>query len=71
MTNIKPVHSNIKVRTIVNIMKVNNEHLDKINIAQHKYDYYKSIGDETMAFLASIELKKEKDKYSQFLDFYI
>lgn len=71
MTSIKPVHSNIKVRTIVNIIKVNNEHLDKINIVQHKYDYYKSIGDETMAFLASIELKKEKDKYSQFLDFYI
>ena len=71
MTDIKPVHSNIKVRTIVNIMKVNNEHLDKINIAQCKYEYYKSVGDETMAFLASVELKKENDKYSQFLDFYI
>ena len=65
------MHSNIKVGTIINIMKVNNEHLNKINIAQSNYDYYKSIGDETMAFLAGIELKKEKDKYSQFLDFYI
>jgi len=65
------MHSNIKVGTIVNIMKVNSEHLQKIEVAERKYDYYKSIGNETMTFLSGIELKKEKDKYSQFLDFYI
>lgn len=65
------MHSNIKIGTIINVIKVNGEHLQKIEVAERKYDYYKSIGDETMAFLASIELKKEKDKYSQFLDFYI
>lgn len=65
------MHSNIKVGTIVNIMKVNGEHLKKIELAERRYDYYKSIGNETMTFLAGIELKNEKDKYSQFLDFYV
>ena len=65
------MHSNIKVGTIVNIIKVNGEHLQKIENAEQKYNYYKSIGDETMAFLASVEFKTEKSKYSQFLDFYI
>ena len=71
MTEIKPIHSNIKVKTIVNIMKVNNEHLDKIDIAERKYEYYKSIGNEPMMLLAGIELKNEQNKYTQFLDFYI
>lgn len=65
------MHSNIKVGTIVNIMRVNSEHLHKINIAQQKYDYYKSIDDKTMQLIAKTELKQEKKKYSQFLDFYI
>ena len=65
------MHSNIKVGTIVNIMRVNNEHLNKIDIKQRKYDYYKSIGNETLAMLAEIELKHEQQKYGEFLDFYI
>ena len=51
-------HSNIKVGTIVNIMKVYNEHKRKVEAKQYKYDYYKSIGDKTMAMLAEIELKQ-------------
>ena len=64
-------HSNIKVGTIVNIMKVYNEHKRKIEAKQYKYDYYKSIGDKTMAMLAEIELKQEEKKLGEFLDFYI
>lgn len=65
------MHSNIKVGTIVNIMKVYGEHIHRIEIAERKYDYYKSKGDKTEMFLAHIELKKERKKLGEFLDYYI
>lgn len=67
----KPIHSGIKVRTIVNIMKVYGEHIHRVEIAQRKYDYYKSIGDRTEIMFAEIELNKERKKLGEFLDFYI
>lgn len=63
--------TDIKVGTIVNIMKVNSEHLRKIEAKQAKCDYCKSIGDSIGFMWAEIELKQEQKKYSQFLDFYI
>ena len=69
--DVKPIHSNIRVRTIVNIMKVYYEHEHRIAIAQRKYDYYKSIGDKTEMMFAQIELNNEEKKLAQFLDFYI
>lgn len=65
------MHSNIKVRTIVNIMDVYYKYRNKIEISQRKYDYYKSIDDKTEMLLAEIELKKDKDKMAEFLDYYI
>lgn len=66
-----PIHSNIKVGTIVNIMKVNSEHLRKIEAKQIECEHYKAIGDSIGFLWAEIELKKEEKKYSEFLDFYI
>lgn len=71
MAEIKPLHSGIKVRTIVNIMKVYGEYIHRIDLAQRKYDYYKSIGDKTETMFAQIELDKERKKLGKFLDFYI
>lgn len=65
------MHSNIRVGTIVNIMKVYGEHIRKIEIAERKYDYYKSIDNKTEMLFAQIELNKERKKLAQFLDFYI
>ena len=65
------IHSGIKVGTIVNIMRVNDEFLNKIFTKQEKQKHYKEIGNEEMAFLIGIELEKEKSKYGEFLDFYI
>ena len=65
------MHSNIKVGTIVNIINVYNRYKSRIAIDERKFDYYKSIGDETNMFLAEIELKKDRDKLSEFLDYYV
>ena len=65
------MHTNIKVGTIVNIINVYNNYTQKIAISQRKFDYYKSIGDKTEMIFAEIELKKDKAKLAEFLDFYI
>lgn len=63
--------SNIKVRTIVNIMEVYNKYAHRVAISRQKYDYYKSIGDKTEMLFAEIELKKDEAKLREFLDYYI
>lgn len=63
--------SNIKVGTIVNIINVYNRYKDRIEIGERKYEYYKSIGDKTGMLLAEIELKKDRAKMSEFLDYYV
>ena len=68
---VKPIHSNIQVKTIVNIMKVYGEYIHRIEIAERKYDYFKSIGDKTEMMFAQIELNKERKSLGEFLDFYI
>lgn len=65
------MHSNIKVGTIVNIMRVNDEFMQKIKRKQMKYDYHKSKGNDDLATIAKIELNQEQKRYSEFLDFYV
>ena len=65
------MHSNIKVRTIVNIINVYNRYKSRIEIDERKYEYYKSVGDKTAMILAEIELKKDQAKMSEFLDYYV
>lgn len=63
--------SNIKVGTIVNIMKVNGDYTRKINNLEQKCDCYNKTGDLTNLYLTKIELDKTKSEYGEFLDFYI
>ena len=65
------MHSDIKVGTIVNIIEVYNRYSNRVAMSQRKYDYYKSKGDETQTELARIQLKQDKDKLADFLDYYI
>lgn len=65
------MHSNIKVGTIVNIMKVNEDYVRKINSLEQKCDYCQQSGDTTGFYLTKIELDKTKNEYGEFLDFYI
>ena len=65
------MHTNIKVGTIVNIITVYNRYIQKIGLAEERYEYYKSIDDKTGMLLAQIELNKERTKLGEFLDFYV
>lgn len=65
------MHPNIKVSTIVNIMKVYYDYVHRIEIGERKYEYYKSIGNKTEMMFAQIELNKDRTKLKEFLDYYI
>ena len=65
------MHSNIKVGTIVNIMKVYYDYSRRVEMSERKYDYYKSKGDKTEMMLAEIQLNKDRSKLREFLDYYI
>ena len=65
------MRSNIKIRTIINIINVYNQYSSKVANSENKLNYYKSIGDDTQAMLAEIELNKNKTKLSEFLDYYV
>lgn len=65
------MHSNIKVRTIVNIMQVYNQYVNKIAAAERNYDYYKSQNNQTGMLLAKIELDKQRANLGEFLDYYV
>ena len=65
------MHSNIKVGTIVNIMKVYYDYSHRVEMSERKYDYYKSKGDKTEMLLAEIQLNKDRTKLREFLDYYI
>ena len=61
----------IKVGTIVNIMRVNYDYVHRIAKQEQLCNYYEAKGDKTNLFLAKIQLKKDRAEYGQFLDFYI
>lgn len=65
------MHSNIKVGTIVNIVKVHNDYVNKIYSLEQKCDYCKRVGDMTNFYLTQFDLNKAKNEYGEFLDFYV
>ena len=65
------MHSNIKVRTIVNIINLSNQYIKRIEDIESRCEHYKRIGDKQELMLAEFQLNREKSKYSEFLDFYV
>ncbi len=65
------MHSNIKVRTIVNIIRVNNQYESKIGHLERECEYYKRNGDMANFNLTKAQLDKTKSEHGEFLDFYI
>ena len=65
------MHSNIKVGTIVNIMRVYGQYQQKIKDDYSYLDYCKSIGSKFKIQEAQEQLDKDQKELGEFLDFYI
>ena len=65
------MRSNIKVGTIVNIIRVYNDYARKIAQDERELDRCRVQGDKNGILFAEIELNKDKAKMAEFLDYYV
>ena len=65
------MHSNIKVGTIVNIIRVHNDYVNKIYRLEQECEHYQHIGDKASYYATKAQLDKTKSEHGEFLDFYV
>ena len=65
------MHSNIKVRTIVNIINVYNNYARQIAMDEHEVERCRKEDDKNGLMFAEIQLNKDRAKMSEFLDYYV
>ena len=65
------MHSNIKVRTIVNIISVYNKYARKIAQDEIELNRCRAQDDKNGILFAEIELNKDRAKMAEFLDYYV
>ena len=63
--------SNIKVGTIVNIMRVYGQYSQKIRDDENYLEYCRSTGSKFKIQEAQEQLDKDRAKMGEFLDYYI
>jgi len=65
------MHSNIKVGTIVNIMRVYYDYQRKVIQDEQEVERCKKENDKEGLLYAQIDLNRDKAKLAEFLDYYI